>query len=108
MLLKRQPDGTLCHTVKRKPTHTDFYLYAKSEHHPVQKRIILFLLIGWAKTVCDPGSLEGVMDHLKKTFKKNGYSTMEYKEQAQKAQGSGDQTNIHGHDTIYADDLWKD
>jgi hypothetical protein len=43
------------------------------------KRAVLSALISRVKTIYDPGSLAGEMDHLKKTFQKNGYSTMEIK-----------------------------
>jgi hypothetical protein len=68
VLVNRQYDGSLGHTVYRKPTHTDLYFHAISEHHPAQKRAILSALINQARTICDSGSLEEEMEHLKKTF----------------------------------------
>jgi hypothetical protein len=55
-----------------KTTHTDLYLHAKSEHHPAQKRPVLTILIGQAKTLCDPDSLEKEIQHLRDTFQRNG------------------------------------
>jgi hypothetical protein len=46
--------GSLGHTVYRKPTHTDLYLYASSHHHPSQEHTILLTLIQQAKTTCEP------------------------------------------------------
>jgi hypothetical protein len=37
VLAKRRTDGSLGHSMYRKPTHTDLSLHAKSEHHPSQK-----------------------------------------------------------------------
>jgi hypothetical protein len=36
VLVTRRLNGTLRHTVYRKPTHTDLYFNARSEHHPEQ------------------------------------------------------------------------
>jgi hypothetical protein len=38
VLVSRRPDGSLGHTVYRKPTHTDLYLHANSAHYPAQKK----------------------------------------------------------------------
>jgi hypothetical protein len=73
--VSKKPDGSLAHTVYRKPTHTDLKLHAKSEHHPAQKkRAVLTTIIQHARSICNTESLEGEMEHLKKTFKQNGYS----------------------------------
>jgi hypothetical protein len=40
----RRPDGCLGHEVYRKPTHTNFYLNAKSHHHPSNKQAVLNIL----------------------------------------------------------------
>jgi hypothetical protein len=45
VLVKRGPNGSLGHSVYRKPMHTDLYLHAKSEHHPAQKRAMLSTLV---------------------------------------------------------------
>lgn len=36
VLVTRRLDGTLGHTVYRKPTHAELYLHATSEHHPAR------------------------------------------------------------------------
>jgi hypothetical protein len=64
-------------TVYRKPMHTDLHLYAKSEHHPAQKRAVLITLTQRARSICDAESLEGEMEHLRKAFRQNGYSNGE-------------------------------
>jgi hypothetical protein len=53
VLVSRRLDGTLGHTVYRKSTHTDLYLYAKSEHHPAQKRAVLTTLIRRANSTSE-------------------------------------------------------
>jgi hypothetical protein len=63
--------------VYRKMTHADLYLHTKSEHHLAQKRAVLTTLIQWIKTLCDPDSLEKVIQHLRDTFQRNGYSKSE-------------------------------
>jgi hypothetical protein len=40
-LVSRRPDGSLGHTAYRKPTHTDLYSHARSEHHLPQKHAAL-------------------------------------------------------------------
>jgi hypothetical protein len=75
--VSRKPDGSLEHTVYRKPTHTDLYLHAKTEYHPAQKRAVLTTLIWRARSICDTESLEGEKEYLKKAFRQNGYSNGE-------------------------------
>jgi hypothetical protein len=80
VLVSRRPDGILGHTVYRKPTQTDLYLHAKSEHHPAQKKAALTTLVQCARTICDANSLNTEIDHLKKTFRQNGYSNCDIKQ----------------------------
>jgi hypothetical protein len=54
--------------------HTDLYLHAESAHHPAQKNGVLRTLVQRAKTICDTESIGEELQHLKKTFRKNGYS----------------------------------
>jgi hypothetical protein len=79
VLVSRRPDGSLGHTVYRKPTHTDLYLHAKSAHHPAQKKGVLLSLIRRARRLCDADSLDKEIQHLKETLKKwlqqPGYQT---------------------------------
>jgi hypothetical protein len=51
VLVTKQPDGSLGHSVHRKPTRRDLYLYAKSHHHLSQKHAVLPKLINHAKTM---------------------------------------------------------
>jgi hypothetical protein len=44
VLVKKKLDGSLGQTVYRKPTHTDLYLHANSEHHPAQKQAVMSTL----------------------------------------------------------------
>jgi hypothetical protein len=80
-----------------------------SEHHPAQKRAVLSTLTNQARTTCDSGSLEGEMEHLKKNFQKNSYTTMEIERvlRSKNKHDSRDQINKHGHNTIYANYLWE-
>jgi hypothetical protein len=73
-LVSRRPDGSLGHRIYRKPTHTDFYLHAKSAHHPAQKKGVLTSLIQRARKFCDADSLDEEIEHLKEAFRKNGYN----------------------------------
>lgn len=74
ILITRNMDGTLGHAVYRKRTHTDLYLNANSCHHPAQRNSVLNTLVHRARSICDKESLPGELQHLKDTFKKNGYS----------------------------------
>jgi hypothetical protein len=78
VLVSRRPDGSLGHTVYRKPTHTDLYLHAKSAHHQAQKKGVLHSLIQRARKLCDANSLDKETQHLKEKFKKMSTATMTY------------------------------
>jgi len=41
----RRPDGSLGHSVYRKPTHTNLYIHAESYHHPDNKQSMLSNLV---------------------------------------------------------------
>jgi hypothetical protein len=69
VLVSRRPDGSLGHTVYRKPTHTNLYLHAKSAHLPAQKKGFLLSLIHRARRLCDADSLDKEIQHLKETLK---------------------------------------
>jgi hypothetical protein len=77
ILVEKNPDGSLGHSMYRKPTHTDLYLHAESEHHPAQKRTGLLTLVCRARAICDTDSLEAELLHLKRTLRKNGYSELD-------------------------------
>ncbi len=48
----RRADGTLAHTVHRKPTHTDRYLHSSSFHHPRFKSAVRNTLVRRAFNTC--------------------------------------------------------
>ena len=73
VLLRRHPDGTLGHSVYRKPTHTDLYLNGGSHHHPAQLNSVIKTLIHRAYSVSDRESLPEELKHLRTTFLQNGY-----------------------------------
>ncbi|XP_071439029.1 uncharacterized protein [Hetaerina americana] len=73
ILIKKREDGTLSHSVYRKPTHTDLYLNGESHHHPSQKRGVLSTLLHRAKTISDAENLGKELEHLKTTFRRNGH-----------------------------------
>ena len=45
VLVSKKADGTLGHQVYKKPTYTDKYLHAESDHHPAQKQSTINLYI---------------------------------------------------------------
>ncbi|MGR8252493.1 reverse transcriptase domain-containing protein, partial [Escherichia coli] len=53
VLVKVKPNGSLAHTVYRKPTHTDRYLNASSHHHPRHLDSVKVSLTKRAKDLCD-------------------------------------------------------
>jgi hypothetical protein len=80
--VSRRLDSSFCLLYIGSPhTHTDLYLQARSEPHSSQKQAALKTLIHWARTVCDAENLDEEINHLKKTFRQNGYrSHLEHKE----------------------------
>jgi len=58
VMMTRKPNGTLAHTVYRKPAHTHRYLNSGSNHHPNQKRGMITTLSERARRVCKPSELE--------------------------------------------------
>jgi hypothetical protein len=73
----RKMDGSLCHRVYHKPTHTNLYLHQNSHHHPAHKQSVLASLIQRATALCDQDSLNQEMEFLTTVFKNNGYSTQQ-------------------------------
>ena len=69
----RKADGTLAHTVHRKPTHTDRYLHSSSFHHPRFKSAVLNTLVRRAFSTCDQHSLKQELHHIKTSLQLNGY-----------------------------------
>jgi hypothetical protein len=76
----RRPDGCLGHKVYCKPppththTHTNFYLNAKSLHHPFNKQVVLSTLVHRARALCDEDSLRAELVFLRDVFRQNGYN----------------------------------
>ncbi|CAG9563496.1 unnamed protein product [Danaus chrysippus] len=68
ILVIRNPDNTLGHTVYRKPTHTDRYLNGKSHHHPVQLATIGKSLLQRAQHLCDADHLEAELQHVRRAL----------------------------------------
>jgi hypothetical protein len=77
VLVDRSPDGSLRHTVYIKPTPTDVYVQENSAHFPAQKKGVLHSLIRRARKLCDADNLDKVIQHLKETFRENGYSNQD-------------------------------
>nr|XP_032523071.1 hemicentin-1-like [Danaus plexippus plexippus] len=65
ILVVRNPDNTLGHTVYRKPTHTDRYLNGYSHHHPIQLATVGKSLLQRAQHLCDADHLEAELQHVK-------------------------------------------
>ncbi|XP_045454289.1 uncharacterized protein LOC123663666 [Melitaea cinxia] len=67
-------DGTLSHSVYRKPTHTDRYLKATSHHHPGHLNSVVASLTNRAYDLCDDEHLHNELQHLRQVLQGNGYS----------------------------------
>lgn len=72
-LVKRKSDGSLGHTVYRKPTHTDRYLSALSHHHPTQIRSVANTLASRSLRIADTDHLEAERRTLHEALLKNGF-----------------------------------
>ena len=70
----RYRDGTLGHSVYRKPTHTNRYLNANSHHHPSQKQGLIKTLVKRAQRICEAKHLGPEMSLLSNALQCNGYS----------------------------------
>ena len=77
VLVNKKKNGSLGHQVYRKPTHTDRYLNALSNHHPAQKITVIKTLVERARTITEPNLLEEEFSHLRKTLQENGYKLSE-------------------------------
>lgn len=71
ILLTRNPDNSISHTVYRKPTHTDKYLNGNSHHHPSQLSTIGKTLFQRAQGICDAKHLEKELRHVKTVLRSN-------------------------------------
>ncbi|XP_071794603.1 uncharacterized protein [Asterias amurensis] len=74
VLITRNQDGTLHHSIYRKPTHTDRYLHQRSFHHPAIKSSVNRALVQQAYTICDPDSLQHELQHITTSLQRNGYN----------------------------------
>ncbi|XP_038049730.1 uncharacterized protein LOC119723238 [Patiria miniata] len=70
---ERFADGTLGHSVYRKPTHTDRYLHQRSFHHPSIKSLVNRTLVQRAFDVCDQDNLKRELKHIQASLQRNGY-----------------------------------
>ncbi|KAI5631699.1 reverse transcriptase (RNA-dependent DNA polymerase) domain-containing protein [Phthorimaea operculella] len=73
VLVMRMNDGSLRHTVYRKPTHTDRYLKADSHHHPQHLSSVPRSLINRALRLCHPDYIDSELDHVREVLSSNGY-----------------------------------
>ncbi|XP_071801296.1 uncharacterized protein [Asterias amurensis] len=79
VLITRNQDGTLHHSIYRKPTHTDRYLHQRSFHHPAIKSSVNRALVQRAYTICDPDSLQHELQHITTSLQRNGYNAKQVK-----------------------------
>lgn len=66
-------DGSLSHSVYRKPTHTDRYLHANSHHHPRQLYSVVASLTDRAYSLCDEDHINNELSQLRVVLQRNGY-----------------------------------
>ncbi|XP_026728032.1 uncharacterized protein LOC113494085 [Trichoplusia ni] len=63
VLVIREPNGRVTHTVYRKPTHTDRYLRADSHHHPSHLSSVPRTLLNRALALCDHDYVNAELRH---------------------------------------------
>ncbi|XP_026737496.1 uncharacterized protein LOC113500795 [Trichoplusia ni] len=63
VLVIREPNGRVTHTVYRKPTHTDRYLRADSHHHHSHLSSVPRTLLNRALALCDHKYVEAELRH---------------------------------------------
>jgi len=85
VLLERKSDGSLLHSVYRKPTHTNQYIHTSSHHHSSQK---------------NPDKLEEEKTELEKIFMKNGYATSVIRKSQKQRRTVNNEDR--GNDNLYA------
>ncbi|XP_059046675.1 uncharacterized protein LOC131842162 [Achroia grisella] len=73
ILVMVRSDGSVTHTVYRKPTHTDRYLHASSHHHLRHLQSVVTTLTNRAQDLCAPEFVEQELSHVQEVLKKNGY-----------------------------------
>lgn len=79
MQIEVRHDGSLSHSVYRKPTHTDRYLNAGSHHHPRHLDAVVTSLTNRAYDLCDEDHLQGELKHVQSVLRKNGYDVKPHK-----------------------------
>ena len=82
--ISRRTDGTLGHSVYRKPTHTDRYLHNSSFHHPRVKSSVNRALVQRAYNICDQQHLQDELHHVSTALQLNGYQRRQVKIQEPK------------------------
>lgn len=82
--IERKPDGSLIHSVYRKPTHTEQYINASSHHHPAQKFSTIRTLYDRATKICHPDKIQEELLHLEKVFINNGFNKQQIKNSCQR------------------------
>lgn len=75
VLARIRSDGSVGHSVYRKPTHTDRYLHAESHHHPLHLNSVVTSLTNRALDLCDEEHREEELKHVRVVLQKNGYRT---------------------------------
>jgi uncharacterized protein (UPF0335 family) len=74
VLISKKTDGTLGHTLYKKPTSTNKYLHPESHHHPSQISGVIKTLSHRAEQICDEKNIKKEKENLTTTLKCNGYS----------------------------------
>ena len=75
VLVMKRPDGTLGHTVYRKPTHTSRYLNAASHHHPAQLASVANTLAVRSTRIADKEHIAKELHGLRQDLEANGFSS---------------------------------
>ncbi|XP_071789668.1 uncharacterized protein, partial [Asterias amurensis] len=75
VLISKKTDGSVAHSVYRKPTHTDrcLELNARSFHPPSVKVSVNRTLLQRAHIICDKEHLPNELEHLNPVLQANGY-----------------------------------
>ncbi|CAK1596643.1 unnamed protein product [Parnassius mnemosyne] len=71
VLVIRNPNNTVGHTVYRKKTHTNRYLNGESHHHPSQLATVGKSLLQRARGICDSKHLAAELQHVKQVLHDN-------------------------------------
>ena len=74
VLVYKKSNGTLGHTVYRKPTHTNRYLNAESHHHPAQLKSVVKTLIKRSERLADNENYNTESKIIKEALQQNGYN----------------------------------